>query len=246
MDSRQGVERVVRQLNEPGVFPYRSGYEAHDRKRIERALRDGTLDGVVSTSALELGIDIADMEIGINLGVPESRKAFRQRIGRIGRTGPGIFFVIAPLGAFRRYGETFKDYYEGSVEPSYLYLGNRFIQFAHARCLSNEMETLGGNRGCLPAGINWPEGFASALKLAKPGAGHPKEFDLIAQVGADEPHLNYPLRNVGEANFEIKEGRGDYQLRVGNISTNQAIREAYPGATYLHLGSAYKVLEWST
>jgi DEAD/DEAH box helicase domain-containing protein len=246
MDSRQGVERVVRQLNDPGVLPYRSGYEAEDRKRIERALRDGTLDGVVSTSALELGIDITDMEIGINLGVPESRKAFRQRIGRIGRSGPGIFFVIAPPGAFRKFGETFKDYYDGSVEPSYLYLGNRFIQFAHARCLLREMENLADYRGSLPARVDWPDGFDSALKLAKPGAGYPCEFDFIAQIGADEPHHNYPLRNVGEANFEIKEGTGDYQLRIGKIATNQAVREAYPGATYLHLGRAYKVQEWKT
>lgn len=246
MDSRQGVERTVRQLNEQGVMPYRSGYELEDRTRIERALRSGSLDGVIATSALELGIDISDMEVGVNLGVPESRKAFRQRIGRVGRSGPGVFFVIAPPSAFRRFGETFEDYYAGSVEPSYLYLGNRFIQFAHARCLVDEVEVLGGDQASLPAGVDWPDGFAGALAIAKPGAGRPREFDYIAQVGSDAPHFNYPLRQVGEANFQIKEGRGEYQHAVGNIATNQAIREAYPGANYLHMGRAYKVLEWST
>lgn len=246
MDSRQGVERAVRQLNEKTVLPYRSGYEAEDRKRIEHALRDGSLDGVMATSALELGIDISDMEVGINLGVPESRKAFRQRIGRVGRSGPGVFFVIAPPSAFRRFGETFRDYYEGSIELSYLYLGNRFIQFAQARCLLDEMEVLGGGQAGPPAGVDWPKGFGDTLKFAKPGGGRPREFDFIAQLGADAPHFNYPLRQVGEANFNIKEGRGDHQQRIGNIATNQAIREAYPGATYLHMGRAYKVQEWST
>lgn len=234
------------QLNEPGVMPYRSGYEAEDRARIELALRNGNLDGVVATSALELGIDIPDMEIGINLGVPESRKAFRQRIGRVGRSRPGVFFVVAPPSAFRRFGEDFTEYYRGSVEPSYLYLGNRFIQFAHARCLHDEMEVLGREHGGLPAGVDWPEGFAEALKVARPGAGRAREYDYIAQLGADAPHLNYPLRQVGEANFELKEGRGEAQHRIGSISTNQAIREAYPGATYLHMRGAYKVLDWST
>ncbi|TCT07154.1 DEAD/DEAH box helicase domain-containing protein [Tepidamorphus gemmatus] len=246
LDSRQGVERIVRRLNDRAVLPYRSGYEAADRKQIEKALRDGSLDGVIATSALELGIDISDMEVGVNLGVPESRKAFRQRIGRVGRSGPGVFFVIAPPGAFRRFGETFRDYYEGSVEPSYLYLGNRFIQFAQARCLLDEVEVLGGDQSTLPAGVDWPAGFGEIVKFAKPGGGRPREFDFIAQIGADAPHFNYPLRQVGEANFEIKEGRGDFQQRVGDIATNQAIREAYPGATYLHMGRAYKVQEWST
>jgi DEAD/DEAH box helicase domain-containing protein len=246
MDSRQGIERIVRQMDSPGIFPYRSGYEANDRKKIETALRDGTLDGVVATSALELGIDIADMEIGANLGVPQTRKAFRQRIGRVGRSCPGVFFVIATPNAFRRFGETFQDYYSGSVEPSYLYLGNRFIQFAHARCLADEMEVLKSDHSGLPPGVSWPEGFAQILKYARPGGGRPREFDFIAQLGADAPHINYPLRQVGEANFDIKEGSHSHPGRLGNIATNQAIREAYPGANYLHFGKTYKVLEWST
>ena len=186
------------------------------------------------------------MTIGANLGVPQSRKAFRQRIGRVGRSCPGAFFIIALPSAFKRFGETFRDYYEGSVEPSYLYLGNRFVQFAHARCLVDEVEVLGGDQSSLPAGVLWPDGFGQICKFAKPNGGRPREFDFIAQLGADAPHFNYPLRQVGEANFDIKEGRGDHQTRVGNIATNQAIREAYPGATYLHMGRAYKVLEWST
>jgi DEAD/DEAH box helicase domain-containing protein len=246
MDSRQGIERIVQQMGSDGILPYRSGYEAGDRKRIETALRDGSLDGVVATSALELGIDIADMEIGANLGVPQTRKAFRQRIGRVGRSCPGVFFVIAKPSAFKRFGETFKDYYSGSVEPSYLYLGNRFIQFAHARCLADEMEVLKSDQSGLPPGVSWPEGFAQILKYARPGGGRPREFDFIAQLGADAPHINYPLRQVGEANFDIKEGPAGHPGRVGNIATNQAIREAYPGANYLHLGRTYKVLEWST
>jgi DEAD/DEAH box helicase domain-containing protein len=245
-DSRQGIERTVQGVASLTVYPYRSGYEAEDRSRIEAALKGGELDGVVATSALELGIDIADMEIGVNLGVPQSRKAFRQRIGRIGRTSPGAFFLVAPPNAFKQFGQTFRDYYEGSVEPSYLYLGNRFIQFAQARCTLDELEVLGGDKSSLPSGAHWPEGFAEAIRHAKPGGGRPREFDAIAQLGADSPHLNYPLRQVGEASFDLKEGPRSMPGRLGTIATNQAIREAYPGANYLHFGHAYKVLEWNT
>jgi DEAD/DEAH box helicase domain-containing protein len=246
LDSRQGVERTARGIDKHGVLPYRSGYEPQDRRRIETALRNGSLSGVVATSALELGIDIADMDIGVNVGVPQSRKSFRQRAGRIGRTSPGIFLIMAGKNAFKKFGETFKDYYEGSVEPSYLYLGNRFIQFARARCLFDEMEVLGGDRSALPVGVKWPDGFDEVLRYAKPGVGHPRDFDLMAQIGGDNPHFNYPLRQIGEASFILKEGGRDIATRLGTIATNQAIREAYPGANYLHLGRAYKVLEWST
>lgn len=86
VDSRQGAERLaIRTEAEDKVRPYRSGYEASDRQAIERALREGSLRGVVSTSALELGINIPHFSVGMNLGVPASRKSFRQRLGRVGR-----------------------------------------------------------------------------------------------------------------------------------------------------------------
>lgn len=242
VDSRQGVERIVRAVGREDVKPYRSGYEASDRSAIERTLRDGTLRGVVATSALELGIDIADMEIGINLGVPQSRKSFRQRLGRIGRTSPGVFLVVAPTDSFTRFGENLSGYYEGSVEPSYLYLGNRFIQFAHARCLRDETEALGRNSESAPPGVSWPVDFPEILEVAR--GGYPREFDAIAQIGADSPHFNYPLRQLGETNVEIHQGSGGFEAELGDMAYHQAIREAYPGATYLHMGRAYKVNQW--
>jgi len=246
IDSRQGVERVVRSIDDKSVLPYRSGYEAQDRERIETALRDGTLHGVVATSALELGIDIADMEIGVTLGIPQSRKAFHQRLGRVGRAKPGTFLIIAPPAAFGRLGLTFDDYFRMPVEPSNLYLGNRFIQFAQARCLLEEMEVLGSDLSSLPGGVEWPTGFGEIVASARPGAARPREFDFIAQLGADAPHFNYPLRQVGESSFDIQEGARNDPDRIGSIAVNQAIREAYPGATYLHAGRAYTVYEWRT
>ncbi|AWM10768.1 DEAD/DEAH box helicase [Bradyrhizobium symbiodeficiens] len=243
-NSRQGVERIARTVNQDDVLPYRSGYELEDRAKIERALRHGELRGVISTSALELGIDVAQFRLGLNLGVPQSKKAFRQRLGRVGRAAHGCFAVIAPRLAFARYGTTFQEYYEGSVEPSHLYLSNRFIQFAHARCLIDESESLGNDTKGLPPGVSWPESFEKVYEIARPGARRPREFDYIAQLGADSPHYNYPLRQVGEASYKIREGSKDFSELIGDIALNQAIREAYPGALYLHLRRPTKVVEW--
>ena len=75
------------------------------------------------------------------------------------------------------------------------------------------------------------------------GGARPQEFDPIHQLGGDEPHLNYPLRNVGEPSFTIAPSSGGAE-RVGTVSLQQAIREAYPGAVYLHMARGYRVFEW--
>lgn len=250
VDSRQGAERLaVRTGSESLVKPYRSGYEAEDRSNIERALRDGHLRGVVSTSALELGIDIPHFAVGLNIGVPVTRKSFRQRLGRVGRRRPGAFAVVAEPYAFKRYGNTLGEYYDRSVEPSYLYLGNRFMQFAHARCLAEELEMLGvTGRKALPKAVRWPDGFAEVFDFAYAGgpAARPREFDQINRIGGDQPHFNYPLRNVPEDAYKVVHSRGGPtgSAHVARLTVQQAIREAFPGAIYLHMAKGWRVHEW--
>ena len=250
VDSRQGAERLaVRTGYNNLVKPYRSGYEAEDRSDIEHALRDGSLKGVVSTSALELGIDIPHFEVGLNIGVPITRKSFRQRLGRVGRRRPGSFGVVAEPYAFRRFGSTLAEYYAKSVEPSHLYLGNRFMQFTHARCLAEELEMLGiTGRKSLPAAVKWPEGFAEVFDFAYAGgpAARPREFDHINRLGGDQPHFNYPLRSVPEDAFKVVHSRGGPTgpVNVARLTLQQAIREAFPGAIYLHMAKGWRVHEW--
>lgn len=256
LDSRKGVEGLAmatddqsskmepdEMLGGAGVLPYRAGYGPEDRQVIERRLQSGKLRGIVSTSALELGIDIPHLQVCFNIGVPGTRKAYRQRLGRIGRSGPGAFVVIADPLAFRGYGTSFCEYHEMSVEPSYLYLDNRFMQFAHGRCLALEQESLGASLKT-PSRIAWPNGFRDMHAAARPGGNRPPEFDAIANLGADTPHYGYPLRNVGEVNFEIKMHAEGHS--IGDVNQLQALRECYPGATYLHLKRAYEVAAWHT
>lgn len=251
VDSRKGVEVLARTsqadlaelLGDSAVMPYRAGYDSKDREGIERRLQDGTLRGVVSTSALELGIDLPHLTVGMNLGVPATRKAYRQRLGRVGRSAKGAFLVIAPQNAFKGYGTSFKEYHDLSVEPSYLYLDNRFMQFAHGRCLADELEALGAS-SALPTQMHWPEGFKDVYAAAKPGGHRPPEFDPIAQLGGDSPQRSFPLRNVGEVNFKIAQGENSDSF--GEANESQALRECYPGATYFHMGRAYEVVSWNT
>ena len=251
MDSRKGVETLamateedIKDLfNDPAVSPYRAGYVAEERRDIERKLRSGLLRGVVSTSALELGIDFPSLAVGFNLGVPPTRKAYRQRLGRVGRSGPGAFIVIGTPNEFRQYGTSLREYHEQSVEPSYLYLENRFMQFAHGRCLSEERDAL-ATKASLPGNVEWPEGFERTYLEARPGGSRSPEFDAIAELGGDSPHYNYPLRNIGERSFQIK--LRENAESMGEVSQSQALRECYPGGTYYHNMRPYYIAGWRT
>ena len=251
MDSRKGVETLAMATQEnidslykdPAVRSYRAGYVATERREIERQLRSGILRGVVSTSALELGIDFPSLAVGFNLGVPPTRKAYRQRLGRVGRSSPGAFIVIGTSREFRQYGTSLREYHDQSVEPSYLYLNNRFMQFAHGRCLAEERDALAANAP-LPRTPKWPEGFEAIYRQARPGGSRPTEFDAIAELGGDAPHYRYPLRNIGEQSFQIK--LHENEASMGNVSQSQALRECYMGGTYYHNMRPYYIAAWRT
>ena len=248
LDSRKGVETLAMasagtntDLDEAEVLPYRAGFNVDDRKKIEKRLQEGKLKGVVSTPALELGIDLPHLRVGINVGVPPTRKSYRQRLGRTGRNDSGCFLVVAPTHAFTGFGMTFRQYHDLSVEASYLYLDNRFMQFAHGRCLAMEQESLGVPQRT-SASADWPEGFDKLYAAACPGGNRPREFDAIASLGGDNPHHRYPIRNIGELRYQIKVHKDAES--IGEINQVQALRECYPGGIYLHLASAYEVRRW--
>lgn len=236
VDGRQPVERITRKVGLDTVLPYRSGYEAADRRRIEQALAAGTLRGCVATSALELGIDFGALTAGFTLGVPPTRKSLAQRAGRVGRAGPGVFAVIAPRNAFTKLGTTFAEYAAAAPEPAHLYLANRMAQFQQACCLHYE------SGGAAFDGSAWPAGFAKLQALMEPGAPLPPDLVRVAQYISGAPHFAFPLRQVGDPQWTIEVVGG--ARRLGTIPLSKAMREAFVGATYLHFREAYRVVEW--
>ena len=131
-DQSNGVE-----ASEP-ILPYRAGYEEEDRAKIQTALSLGDLAGVVSTSALELGIDIGEIDVVIFLGTPPSMKSFWQRVGRAGRRNPAVCLIIDKEGLIGSLGGL-SNYVQRPLEPNWLYLENRYIQYSHVLCAATEI-----------------------------------------------------------------------------------------------------------
>jgi DEAD/DEAH box helicase domain-containing protein len=223
----------------PRVMPYRAGYEGEDRQEIQRALESGQLAGVVSTSAMELGIDIGEIDLVVLLNVPPTAKAFWQRLGRTGRRRAGVCLMIDTSGALAPRDGPLQEYLERPLEPSWLYLENRYIQYANAICAAFELRAAGfQNRDTAPLN-SLPESFRKFLdnELNPSEAVAPDLYPLRQRAAAD-PHRGFPLRTGVELNFRVK---GPHGLPLGSLTYQQMLREAYPGAIYYYMARPYRV-----
>lgn len=218
------------------ILPYRAGYETQDREAIQKGLSTGELVGVVSTSALELGLDIGDIDLLILLSPPASRKAMWQRLGRAGRKNPAVCVLIDPQGSLR--DVDLDEVLRRPLEPNWLYLENRYIQYAQSLCAAQERTAL-AQPAQVPPFASLPASFTKMLENEiNPTEIVPADLYPLKQRAQDGPHYEFPLRSGVERQFEVV---GRYDRPLGKLNFEQALREAYPGAVYYYMARPYRV-----
>lgn len=257
-DSRRMVEQVVAAAHRsfggadddedadehPGpitspILPYRAGYEVQDRQEIQSSLGKGRLVGVVSTSALELGLDIGEIDLVVMLGVPPSVKAFWQRLGRAGRRDPGICLLLDDRQVLASKHEGLKNYLQRPLEASWLYLENRYIQYANALCAAFEHATLDSQKVDPTPFSSLPPTFRSFLENElNPTEIVPSDLYPLKQRAQGGPHREFPIRSGIEQEFHARTTQG---IPLGSLTFPQALREAYPGAIYHYMARPYRV-----
>jgi DEAD/DEAH box helicase domain-containing protein len=229
------------------VLPYRAGYEERDRQFIQDQLTRGLLSGVISTSALELGIDIPSLDTCILIGVPASATSLQQRIGRIGRNAPGRVIVVNGGDVYdRAVFANPSSFFERPLAESALYLQNRYIQYIHALCLArvngehNQIATRDKHSGGeFHSPVVWPEGFLELCNLERSGQT-PRDLIGMRNEGKEHPNYAFPLREV-ESQFKVERFQGPTSSSLGSVSFSQLLREAYPGAVYYYATVPYRV-----
>ena len=253
IDDRQMAERAAagieaaRSITEDAIIvesrdamAYRSGLMR--RERIEKALREGDIRGLASTSAMEMGIDIPDLQVGFNLGLPHSVGKLKQRAGRVGRTGPGRFIIVAPRHALQFHEDSIETYWNQPVEPARLYPSNPNIKNTHGRCLAKETDLNGMERAIPSPTDAWPEQLPQTLREIARGDHYAPEF----QTGdSQQPHRN-DIRDAADGRARIVQlmPGGEMELLTSEVTRREAARDAYPLATYLHAKQSYSVLAW--
>ena len=245
--SRLTVEVLTRYLkdmvrdplgNAGRVRGYRGGYLPSERREIERGLRAGRVDAVVSTNALELGIDIGALDACVLCGYPGTIASAWQQAGRAGRRqSASIVFFIASSSAIDQYIVTHPDYFlKKSPENALLNPDNLYILMSHFKCAAFELPFEDG------------DGFGNA-----PGTegilDYLDEENILHHVegryhwsSEDFPASQISLRSAGDENFLIVDITDPARHRVvGEMDRFTAPMLLHENAIYMHEGRQFQV-----
>ncbi|HOV93298.1 MAG TPA: DEAD/DEAH box helicase [Spirochaetales bacterium] len=226
------------------ILPYRAGYEEEDRATIQDSLANGRLAGVVSTSALELGLDIGDIDIVVILRTPKNINSFRQRMGRVGRKHKGYVLIINDSDCAVE-NRSINQLLSKHAEKSWLYLDNVYIQYIHALCAFQEISDFGTENYNMKSLVSLPKSFMAMLQNElNPTESIPPELYSLRQRGQNDPHIEFGLRSDSGKTFAIVQNSG-FNQNLGSVTYSQALREAYPGAIYYYMAKPYRVTEFS-
>ncbi|TVQ91500.1 MAG: DEAD/DEAH box helicase [Chromatiaceae bacterium] len=251
--SRLMVEVITKYLKDcfdrdprrpPRVLAYRGGYLPSDRRATEQALRAGRVDTVVSTSALELGVDIGALDVAILNGYPGSIAATWQRLGRAGRRQrPSLGVLVASSDPLDQYLVRHPRFFLGqSPEQARVHPDQLLILMDHVRCAAFELPFTDG------------EGFGDCAEDLGEMLAYLCDEGLLQPQGgrwywiADSYPANaVSLRSVTEGNFVVIDVSDGGQQIIAEVDWSGAPGTLYEGAIYLIQSQPYQVerLDWT-
>ncbi len=233
--SRQKLAQVDHQLSLK-IKPYRAGYLAEDRRKIEKELFTGKLIGVVSTTALEVGIDIGDLEATVLTGYPGSISSTWQQAGRSGRSRQkALSFMIGtdnPLDQyFMRHPE---DFFHKNFENALINPANPYILRAHLACAAWEMPLSNHDEDFFGPTLKW-----EAVVMEKENQLRQRNGKWYFPPAIAYPSQNVNIRSTSGRNYAIVNTADDSLLET--IESAMAFYQVHSGAIYLHQGDTYIV-----
>ena len=219
------------------ISPYRAGYLPEDRRRIERRLFDGDLLGVVSTSALELGIDVGGLDAAVLVGFPGTIASMWQRAGRAGRGAePSLAVLIAQDDALDQYLMRHPDYlFERPCEHAVIDPTNSYILTRHLRCAAAEIALIEPDLQLFGERARDLVG-----SLVDTGELAPRRGRWHWTGKGRYPAQEVDIRSASGPAFRIVIPP---RRTIGTVESARVFEQAHPGAVYLHQGDAYRVTE---
>ncbi len=219
------------------VEAYRGGYLPSERRAIEKGLRDGSIHGVVSTNALELGIDIGGLDAAVLAGFPGSIASTWQQAGRSGRRNTlSVAVCIASASPVDQFLIRHPEYFFGtSPESAFIDPDNIFILLDQLKCAVFEIP--------FKTGDVFGEDTQALL-------GHLEENGVIRHTGdswfwsdRSYPSEQVSLRSSAPENVVIiNSTKGKYEV-IGEMDRVSAMEMLFEGAVYIHRGDQFLVSE---
>jgi len=239
--ARQQVERLCRAVTDgqpdlrKKVRPYRGGLLPNERRRLERDLATGEVNTIISTNALELGIDIGDLDLCILSGHPGSMASFWQQAGRVGRRGNrALIAYIARNTPIDQYLVNHPEFVTSApIERAWLSADNPYILLQHLPCAAHEHPL----REEEP---RFPEpAYPLTLEILKEDQTLAEYHGNYRYALRDYPAKGVNLRGMTDYNVEIYRGTEV----IGELDPIGARGTLYKDAIYQHLGHRYMSME---
>jgi DEAD/DEAH box helicase domain-containing protein len=214
---------------------YRSGYLPGERREIEHGLRDGRIRGVVSTSALELGIDIGSLDTVVMAGYPGTIAGTWQRAGRAGRrSGSSCAVMVASSAPLDQFIVRTPDYFFGNTpEHAFIQPDNLEILVNHLKCAAFELPIAPDEKF---GEVDVPDLCA---RMADAGFLH-RAGDHYHWTQEAYPADTVSLRSVTSDNFIIIDITGQPEV-IGEVDFSSALTTVHEKAIYLHGAQQYHV-----
>lgn len=233
-------EATAGQVEANAIRGYRSGYLGAQRREIEHGLRDGSVQLVVATNALELGIDIGGLGAALLVGYPGSIASLRQQAGRAGRgKAPAAAIFVATPDPLDQFLARHPAYLQGrSPEQALLNPDHLLILLNHLRCAIFELPfTPGEPFGLLPA-----ESVREYLDFLVSNQEAHLSKDKYFWMADSYPAASVSLRTASPATVSLQSVDEDGQPTiVGIVDAESAAWMVHPGALYLHEAQQYFV-----
>ena len=223
------------------VAAYRGGYLPTERRAMEKKLRAGSIDCVVSTSALELGVDIGSLDVCVLNGYPGTIAGTWQRLGRAGRrqrTAVGVLVASSlPLDQYMIRNPEF--FLGASPEQARIDPDQLLILLDHIRCAAFELP--------------FRDGEAFGKEQLNDMLAYLEEHGVVHREGNQWHWMtdSYPansvsLRSVAEGNFVVIDTTAGAQTVIAEVDFSSAPETIYAGAIYMIQSSPYQVerLDW--
>ncbi|MEO2032688.1 MAG: DEAD/DEAH box helicase [Planctomycetaceae bacterium] len=239
--SRQQVERLCRAVvdGQQGlqgkVKPYRGGLLPNERRKLERDLATGQVTTIISTNALELGIDIGDLDLCILSGHPGSMASFWQQAGRVGRRGSRAIIVYAARDTpIDQYFVNHPEFLQSApIERAWLNADNPYILLQHLPCAAHE-HPLREEEAAFPE-----PAYPAALEVLREDGSLREYHGNYRYALRDYPAKGVNLRGMTDYNIEIYCGTEV----IGELDPIGARGTLYRDAIYQHLGRRYMSME---
>jgi DEAD/DEAH box helicase domain-containing protein len=230
-------------LDRASVRGYRGGYLPLERREIEKGLRDGAVQGVVATNALELGVDIGALGAAILAGYPGTIASTWQQFGRAGRradVSTGVLVTSgAPLDQFIAMHPRYL--FESSPEHALINPDNLVILVNHLKCAAYELPFQAGE-----AFGEFVDAPVILDMLAEGGQVH-LSGDTYRWVDDTYPAAEISLRTSTQDVIVIQDHTAEEPVVIGEIDRHSAPIMVYEGAVYMHEGVQYLIntLDWA-